>query len=64
MIGQFVIHGKMLGSSIAVYFAIIARTFHVALVLFPKKVSSVGLSTQEPSGQVQELLKVAVGVKA
>jgi hypothetical protein len=54
----------MLGSSVAVYFTVVVGTFHVALVLFPKKVSSVGLSTQEPSGQVQELLKVAVGVKA
>jgi hypothetical protein len=53
----------MLGSTVAVYSAVVVGTFHLVLVLFPKGVPCVETGTQEPSGQVQELLKVAVGVK-
>jgi hypothetical protein len=63
VIGQFVIYARMLGSTVAVYSAVVVGTFHVVLVLLPKGVPCVGPGTQEPSGQVQELLKVAIGVK-
>jgi hypothetical protein len=63
VIRQFVIYARMLGTTIAVYSAVIVGTFHVVLVLLPKGVPCVEPGTQEPSGQVQELLKVAVGAK-
>jgi hypothetical protein len=58
-----VIYGRILGSTVATHVPVVVGTVHVVLVLLLKEVPYVRPGIQEPSGQVQELLKLAVGVK-